>query len=499
MHHASHRAARRRARRAAVPAVALAAGLAAVALPSAAHAGTATVSGSTLVYTDTTPGGERNKVNARLANGKLVISDTAITRTGTSQCKIFNGDIECDAGITNVQMVLGAGDDELRYRLPQGGVVQLGAGSDRVYGGLRESAGRTIGDVVYFGEDGYNVMDYTEANAGVSVDMADNVANDGRPGVDRENVIGFVHLVGSNHRDTLFGTPGQDGIAGGLERDIIAGGGGDDAFYSPARDGADDYHGGPGSDTILYIGRTAPLTVQLDNIATDGEAGEFDNVQRNVENVYGGSGDDTLRSFGAFSRLEGLDGVDTLDGGDGPDTLVGGRGGDALTGGSGVDFVDAADGDPDFVDCGTEADTVKRDVTEGVVRNCETTQVGVLRLADTSIDAAAGKPAAVELSWRHPEGWRKLRTVTLRLMDDQREVGEVVIRPRGERVSAEGDARLVRAATRLTHRGKAVTARLALRLDPELAGRTLGLEVEATDTRGRRQLERAAGTIRVAR
>jgi hypothetical protein len=32
-----------------------------------------------------------------------------------------------------------------------------------------------------------------------------------------------------------------------------------------------------------------------------------------------------------------------------------------------------------------------------------------------------------------------------------------------------------------------------------MAGRKLELEVEATDTRGRRQLERAAGTIRVAR
>jgi hypothetical protein len=45
---------------------------------------------------------------------------------------------------------------------------------------------------------------------------------------------------------------------------------------------------------------------------------------------------------------------------------------------------------------------------------------------------------------------------------------------------------------------KTVTARLAVRLDQSLAGQSLTAEVEATDTRGRRQLERDAETIRVA-
>ncbi len=116
----------------------------------------------------------------------------------------------------------------------------------------------------------------------------------------------FEHLHGSNLRDTLFGTPGPDRISGLGDRDIIAGGHGDDIFDSRVKDGADDYHGGPGRDTILYVGRTQPLTVQLDNIATDGEAGEFDNVRSNVEDIIGGSGADRLNSFGAFSRLEGL-------------------------------------------------------------------------------------------------------------------------------------------------------------------------------------------------
>jgi hypothetical protein len=53
--------------------------------------------------------------------------------------------------------------------------------------------------------------------------------------------------------------------------------------------------------------------------------------------------------------------------------------------------------------------------------------------------------------------------------------------------------------TRLTRNGKTVTARLALRIDASMAGQKLAFEVEATDIRGRRQLERNAGTIRVAK
>jgi hypothetical protein len=59
--------------------------------------------------------------------------------------------------------------------------------------------------------------------------------------------------------------------------------------------------------------------------------------------------------------------------------------------------------------------------------------------------------------------------------------------------------RLLRKHSRLTHKGKTVTARLAVRLDESLAGQTLQVDVEATDARGARQLERDAGTVRVAR
>ena len=95
-------------------------------------------------------------------------------------------------------------------------------------------------------------------------------------------------------------------------------------------------------------------TIDLDNVADDGQNGELDNVRSNVENVIGGSNADTIHSLGAFSRLEGRGGDDHLFGGFGPDTLIGGPGEDELDAGSGVDTVSARDGETDDIDCGTE-------------------------------------------------------------------------------------------------------------------------------------------------
>jgi hypothetical protein len=84
-------------------------------------------------------------------------------------------------------------------------------------------------------------------------------------------------------------------------------------------------------------------------------------------------------------------------------------------------------------------------------------------------------------------------------MRDGAAVGDVTIRPRGERIEADGAVKVARRGTRLTRSGKTVTARLALRIDASMAGQKLGLEVEAADNQGRRQLERDAGTISVAK
>src|SRR5436305_1744540 len=138
--------------------------------------------------------------------------------------------------------------------------------------------------------------------------------------------------------------------------DAMTGGGAVDTFVAGA--GSDTYRGGGGQDIVDYSSRTAPLTVSLDGLANDGEAGEKDNVGSDVDvviggsagdaitgsggsnDLYGGPGDDLLHGGSGNDRLFGGTGTDNLGGDGSNDTLDGGSGGDVLAGGSGTDTAD---------------------------------------------------------------------------------------------------------------------------------------------------------------
>ena len=128
------------------------------------------------------------------------------------------------------------------------------------------------------------------------------------------------------------------------------------ARHPAAHAGPDTISGGDGNDTVDFSQRTQPLTIGLDGVADDGEAGEGDNVQPDVEGVIGGSDGDTLIGSSAANFLDGRDGQDTIErrqpaddqhaavapGDDllagtatGEDKGFGGGGGDTLEGGVG--------------------------------------------------------------------------------------------------------------------------------------------------------------------
>jgi Ca2+-binding RTX toxin-like protein len=101
--------------------------------------------------------------------------------------------------------------------------------------------------------------------------------------------------------------------------------------------------------------------------------------------VIGGGDDDSLRGSGAGESLVGfgggdetwgLAGDDALSSGGDDDALYGGTGHDALLGSAGDDFVEARDGERDYVWCGPGDDTVSVDPVDRVARNCETLYVG---------------------------------------------------------------------------------------------------------------------------
>ena len=392
--------------RRALLAAALPATLAAIALPSAADAASVTLSSGALFVDG---GSEANNVTLRVDGDSIVVSDAAGVTTSSGTCaRISSATVRCPRFVNSIGVNLQGGDDRIQYRARHLGTVQMGSGVDTVIAGTRESSGQSIEPVVYFGDSGHDTIDYSRADGGVSVTPEDGLANDGRVRFgDRENVLAdFETFFGSHFGDTpLFGTPAGNVMIGNGGDDQLGAGGGDDVFVASPGDGADDYHGGPGLDGILYHRHRTPLSVSLDNVANDGASGERDQVRSNVENIFGGLGDDTLRSFGAFSRLDGGGGDDTLDGGSGPDILDGGPGLDTLNAGGGNDLVHARDGELDDVDCGTDTggtdiDSATTDNTEQTLRNCETLNIGA---AEARAQGAQGpgrqdRPHAAELA-----------------------------------------------------------------------------------------------------
>ena len=128
-------------------------------------------------------------------------------------------------------------------------------------------------------------------------------------------------LYGRGGDDQLDGGDGDDGLHGGPDADVLTGGAG-------AEDVAD------------YSARSIAVMVTLGDGADDGQAGENDDVQGDVEVVRGGSAGDSLTGDDGADRLNGRGGADFLNGGGGDDELIGKAGGDTFLGGSGVDLVD---------------------------------------------------------------------------------------------------------------------------------------------------------------
>ena len=119
---------------------------------------------------------------------------------------------------------------------------------------------------------------------------------------------------------------------------------------NPAITGRDDVRGGEGFDTADYSARDMPLTIDLDDPGGDGERGEGDTVQPDVEHLIGGSEGDTLSGSAADNILEGRAGDDTISGRGGSDELSGGSdsGTDDVSGGPGDDVIAGGGGEDDL-------------------------------------------------------------------------------------------------------------------------------------------------------
>lgn len=257
-------------------------------------------------------------------------------------------EIEIDAGNFSGKLIVNGTGRADSWRFTAGGVDLNDDGDEDLVLPLYT----TTGEILFRTLKGDDVIDASAYTGPRYLHLRGGPGDDLITGSDEADTIG-----GDEGNDTLVGGLGGDLINDGAGDDLVRGGGGNDSFwpqFSP-NDGKDDYRGGSGIDTISYVDRDIPVAVSLDGAADDGVQGERDNVHPDVEDIWGGDGDDVLVGSAAANHLRGQGGNDELYGGDGDDdlddfygvnVLVGDAGNDDLTGSpDGGDFLDGGEGD----------------------------------------------------------------------------------------------------------------------------------------------------------
>jgi len=212
-----------------------------------------------------------------------------------------DGNDHLDGG-DGVDDLFGGNDDDFLFAgAGLGGLLDGGAGNDRITGSDEGGEDPNFNDATYFGD----------------------------------------RILGGAGDDVLFGLGGADLIQGGAGNDRIDGGANGDRILG--QDGHDQLFGGYGNDQI------------------EGNAGEdFLDGGADTDQLLGGDDDDELLGGGGPNDLlDGGNGDDILRGSDdGPDTILGGAGRDRIFGNGGNDIISGGSGD-DIIDGGLGDDLIE--------------------------------------------------------------------------------------------------------------------------------------------
>jgi Ca2+-binding RTX toxin-like protein len=147
-------------------------------------------------------------------------------------------------------------------------------------------------------------------------------------------------IFGTQGRDVLNGTDGNDLIIALEGNDVINAEAGDDCII--AGDGNDIVHGQNGSDVIFGGEGNDTIDGDNGNDYIDGGVGD-DKIKGNNGNdtILAGQGNDEVDGENDNDIIQGNDGNDDLRGGNGNDSLIGGLGTDKARGDNGQDTCDA--------------------------------------------------------------------------------------------------------------------------------------------------------------
>lgn len=145
------------------------------------------------------------------------------------------------------------------------------------------------GDDSLSGGAGIDTVSYADAGVGVTVSLAVTAAQ--ATGWGSDTISLFENLTGSAYNDTLSGNAN-----------------------------ANVFDGGAGTDTLSYDAVATALTANLATGTASGGGGA--DTILNIENLTGGTANDTLTGNGGDNVLDGNTGADTLTGGLGNDTYI---------------------------------------------------------------------------------------------------------------------------------------------------------------------------------
>ena len=229
------------------------------------------------------------------------------------------------SGISNI---IGSAYDDLLIGDVSANVLSGGDGNDTLEG----MGGADTLD----GGTGTNTASYQHASVGVIVNLFDNQLGS------ITNILGVTQAgdaagdVFANIQN-LIGSAGNDYLVGNTQANYIRGGGGNDTlegYGNTIAVGGDTLDGGTGiNNTASYAHSTAAVLAGLATSATYGTTANNGTITGlatdtfiNIQNITGGSGDDTLVGDANANILTGGNGNDTLHGGAGADTLIGGSG-----------------------------------------------------------------------------------------------------------------------------------------------------------------------------
>lgn len=230
-------------------------------------------------------------------------------------------------GSNSGDVLVGSNANNVIRGLNGGDIISALGGNDFVDGGFGP-------DNMFGGAGASDTVSYSGRAAAVVIRL-DNVANDGQAGEGDNAHADFENAIGGNGGDLIIGTNANNVLRGANGNDVISALGGND--FIEGGFGRDNMFGGTGVDTTSYAGRAAAVSVRLDNLFNDGQAGETDNARGDIENVTGGNGNDILVGSGARNVLQGTNGNDVMFGlGGNFDLLIGGNGTDFGSGGAGL-------------------------------------------------------------------------------------------------------------------------------------------------------------------